>query len=622
MENYYYFVSYSNMNLISNYQKMQFGVGLKLIYIYLYLNELLKIGNNYKIIVLRTKAKMIMQIRDSKILILGGWGLVGSAICRELMKHSPAKLFISSLHKSEALDAVAQLRSEYQQVDPEMFVPKWGNIFTRHEWKDAVWSDVLNDPASRGNMVSDIFDELNDTILKSSSLYQLITEIKPDIVIDCINTATSIAYLDLYTTTQQVKRELADDLINKESIERLLTSMYIPQLIRHIQILYNGLIEAKTNLYLKIGTSGTGGMGLNIPYTHSEERPSRVLLSKSAVAGAQTLLLFLMARTPNGPIIKEIKPTAAIAWKKIAYGKVMRKGKPIPLVDLLLKDAHKLSDKFNFSDFTGIIDCGKDFESVFIDTGENGIFSKGEFEAIGSLGQMEIVTPEEIATYAVYEIAGGNTGRDVIQGLDSSTLGPTYRGGMFYNKAVDKLNQLEGENSSDSIAFEMLGPPRLSKLLYEANILKRISISIKTILEENPDELSEKALKLITENSNLRSQMLSIGLVILLPDGINILRGKDVKIPSKAGLNEIPIDRNLIEKWCYEAWVDLRANSFKRWQETFKNIIDQTNNISANDTSSRFTYTLDYWNNFNTIDEGKIVGWIFEHEDSGWRFKR
>src|SRR3546814_2041559 len=46
-------------------------------------------------------------------------------------------------------------------------------------------------------------------------------------------------------------------------------------------------------------SSGTGGMGLNIPYTHSEEKPSRVLLSKSALAGAHSLLLFLLARTPE-----------------------------------------------------------------------------------------------------------------------------------------------------------------------------------------------------------------------------------------------------------------------------------------------------------------------------------
>ena len=53
-------------------------------------------------------------------------------------------------------------------------------------------------------------------------------------------------------------------------------------------------------------------MGLNIPYTHSEEKPSRVLLSKSAVAGAHSMLLFLMARTPGAQLTKEIKPAAKI----------------------------------------------------------------------------------------------------------------------------------------------------------------------------------------------------------------------------------------------------------------------------------------------------------------------
>src|SRR4029078_8669061 len=106
----------------------------------------------------------------------------------------------------------------------------------------------------------------------------------------------------------------------------------LPRPIRHIQVLYRGMQDVGTRTYLKVGTSGTGGMGLNIPYTHSEERPSRALLSKSALAGAQSMLLFLMARTPGAPITKEIKPAAAIAWKKIGYGPIHRRGKAARLV--------------------------------------------------------------------------------------------------------------------------------------------------------------------------------------------------------------------------------------------------------------------------------------------------
>ena len=52
-------------------------------------------------------------------------------------------------------------------------------------------------------------------------------------------------------------------------------------------------------MYLKVGTTGTGGMGLNIPYTHSEDKPSRKLLAKNETAFGHTGLLFLLARTPN-----------------------------------------------------------------------------------------------------------------------------------------------------------------------------------------------------------------------------------------------------------------------------------------------------------------------------------
>jgi hypothetical protein len=381
-----------------------------------------------------------MQIQGKKILILGGWGLVGSAICHKLMEHNPSQLIILSLHKEESEDSVRMLRKEYPNAPADMFIAKWGNVFFRKQWKDKPWKDIMLKPMERQTIIADVFNELDNEILENSSLYSLLVETQPDIVIDCINTATAIAYLDIYSGAKQVQKAILEGNLDSELVEKLMSTMYIPQLIRHIQILFRGLNEAGSKMYLKIGTSGTGGMGLNIPYTHSEERPSRVLLSKSAVAGAQTLLLFLMARTPGSPIVKEIKPTAAIAWKKIEYGKVKRKGNFIPMIDLHPSKAFKTDMPFDLSNNDNIVELGKDLESVFIDTGENGIFSKGEFQSIATLGQMEIVTPEEIAQYAIYEILGGNTGRDVISALDSSTLGPTYRGGLRFNSGKKKKN--------------------------------------------------------------------------------------------------------------------------------------------------------------------------------------
>jgi len=563
-----------------------------------------------------------MQIKGSKILILGGYGLVGSAICHSLMKHDPASIIIASLKKEEAESACKNMRDEYPKKNPQMFVPKWGNLFTRIEWKDIQFADVINNKNRRLDHLKDIFMDLDDKMLKQSALNKLITDAKADLVIDCMNTATGIAYLDIYNSTIKAIKELDNKKLSQETSEIVMASAYIPQLTRHIQILSQSLIDSKTKMYFKVGTTGTGGMGFNIPYTHSEEKPSKVLMAKTAVGGAHTLLLYLLARTPNGPIVKEIKPAATIAWKRIAYDDVKRKGKNIPLVDMQIKDAHEIKGKFIFDDRKGIKETKDVYKSVFIDTGENGLFSRGEFEAITALNQMEMVTPEEIADYLVFEVMGGTTGHEVIAGLDSTTLGPTYRGGMLRNVALNTAKKLEKENNCDSIAFEMLGPPRLSKLLFEGYLIRKIAGSMKKFLKMKPLELSNSAMKLIEEDDKLRQQMLSIGLVILLPDGKKYLRGTDVKIPAQRAEKELSINPDNIERWCEEGWVDLRENSWKLWQVRIKKIQKQATSNYGDTTGSRYYYTEEHWGNLDEFDEGKIVGWVFENEDKGARWKR
>ena len=564
-----------------------------------------------------------MQITGSKILILGGFGLVGSAVTRKLMQHNPAQIIIASLRKEEAESACKQLIEEFPNVNPNMFVPKWGNLFTRSEWKDIPFSEIINGKERRVNHIKDIFMDLTDDMLKRSSLYQLVTEAKADLVVDCMNTATGIAYLDIYNSTINGLKEIDETgALTEDTSEIVMASSYIPQLTRHIQIMYKALCDAKTTMYFKIGTTGTGGMGVNIPYTHSEERPSKVLLAKTAVGGAHTLLLYLLARTPGGPIVKEIKPAATIAWKRIAYGEVKRHGRSIPLVDMTFDNAHNAEGQFVFADANGVKDTGDVFKSVFVDTGENGLFSRGEFEAISSLGQMEMVTPEEIAEYLVYEVRGGNSGHDIIQGLDSTTLEPTYRGGMLRSIALDTVKQMEKENDVDSVAFELLGPPRLSKLLYEGYLIRKIAGSMKKFMEMKPCEMSKLAYDMIQNNDKLRQQMLSIGLVILSPDGKKYIRGRDVKVPVQRAEKAYELTEENLNRWCTEGWIDLRESSWVEWQDRIKKIMNQAKSILGDATGSRYYYTEKHWGNFEEFDEGKIVGWVFEFEDNGWRFKR
>src|SRR5207247_1035975 len=93
------------------------------------------------------------------------------------------------------------------------------------------------------------------------------------------------------------------------------------------------------------------------------------------------------------------------------------------------------------------------------DTGENGFFARGEFEAVTSINQMEFVTPEEIASNVVLEIKGSNTGVDVIAAIDSAIMVPSYRAGYLRGSAIEAMRRLEHETSSHSIATGELGPP-------------------------------------------------------------------------------------------------------------------------------------------------------------------
>ncbi len=74
-------------------------------------------------------------MRDKKILILGGWGLVGTAIARVLVTEEPAEIVIHSLYRREAEDAVATLAAGCGDVATR-FAPAWGNVFLREELKD------------------------------------------------------------------------------------------------------------------------------------------------------------------------------------------------------------------------------------------------------------------------------------------------------------------------------------------------------------------------------------------------------------------------------------------------------------------------------------------------------
>ncbi len=549
-----------------------------------------------------------MNIEGKKILVLGGYGLVGTAMCRELLARHPREIQIHSLRAEESEQAREELLPEAARTELTL---SSGDIFGLDQ-------EVEPLAAIRAQV-----GPLDDARLPEYRLYRLLLESRPDVVIDCVNTATAIAYRDTFRAAGRVLDRLSGldpstpEGTDSAEVEELLSALYMPRLIRHIQVLYRGMMDAGTRVYTKVGTSGTGGMGLNIPYTHSEEKPSRMLLSKSAIAGAHSMLLFLMARTPDAPITKEIKPAAAIAWKRIAHGPISRKGTPLTLVHA---EPRALGATFSTHDPEAAAERPDEpLETVFIDTGENGIFSLEEFALLTTAEQMEFVTPEEIARYMIFEIEGGNTGHDIINALDNAVLGPTYRAGLLRHWALEYMTELEREHETRSVAFEMLGPPRNSKLLFEAHLLRLAFSTMKAVRIATPEEVRDGLDRLVREEPEEANRVVAVGIPILLDSG-EVIRGTRVIVPAEA--DDTPVEAEVLENWVYDGWVDLRLANCRRWVERFRAIHDDVEAISPTDTSSRYVRNRRFWHEDLGIQPGKIVGWILSEEERGGRFKR
>ncbi len=552
-----------------------------------------------------------MDLRDKTVLILGGAGLVGIAVARKALEGRPARIILASLRRAEAEEAVTELREE-PMAEGVSIEAAWGDLFVPSELKDRPRAEIMADPEAVTRMVDDLYGELTEEVFQRSTLGSLMMDTRAQIIVDCVNTAGALAYQDAFASASRLRARAAEGGVDSAAVDGHLATLYLPQLIRHTQIALEGMRRIETEVYVKVGTAGTGGMGLNIPFTHSEERPSRVLLAKSGIAGAQTLFLFLMARTPGGPAVKEVKPTAAISWKSIVRGPVKRGGKPIQRADAV--EALPLEDAFGPEAGRGFQITDEVLEGVYLDAGENGVFSIGEFETLTALGLMEFVTPEEIAEAVIREILSHPTGLDVVTALDAATMGPTYRAGVLRSAAIDRMEALEEEAGYRSVAYEMLGPPRLSKLLFEGSILERLYGDLASAARLDAEETARRAEELVSSDVDLRQRIVSIGLPILMADGERLLRGPQVKVPPE---EKIPLgDERLIDR----GWVDLRPQNWERWRERCEALRREITKRPGLDRGSQGDH--EYGDLGGRIRPGRLAGWTFRYEDKGERIKR
>jgi len=552
-------------------------------------------------------------------LILGGAGLVGLQVCRHIiMRLEPRRIVLASLKKSEAEEACAKLEKEFG--DRVAFVPEAGNLFVPTELSNDSRGSLLNDSQTRKKLLAALYDSFEDAYI-DNHLVQMIRKHRPEVIVDCVNTATGISYQDVFDGAAKVREWISKDGFAAQGVldlEALLLSQTGPQLIRHVRFVHRATTEYQTRLYLKVGTTGTGGMGFNIPYTHSEDKPSRKLLAKNEAAFGHTGLLFLLARTPKAPIVKEVKPAAMIGYRGVRVQTVKDKhGNNILFAP---KKMNIGSGSLKLRDDQESYTQSRSFTVPVVDTGENGVFTRGEFAAITALGQMEYITPEEIAKTIVMEIRGSNTGHDVISAMDASVLNPSYKAGLLRSAALTDLSMAEKNSDLPSVALGRLGPPELSKLLFEAYLFKYAYKSLGVVVSDNhsDDDISAK-LESILEVSGVAGVAPSIGIPILMPNGESILRGPNINVPELIGHKAVvPLgDQQKLESWVRKGWIDLRVKNIAIWRTRFEKMLQARailRDMGSASASIR-TFMGDYF------EIGEVVAWIFNNELGGYRVK-
>ena len=571
-----------------------------------------------------------MYRKFSSYLIFGGAGLVGMATCRKIARDlAPERIVVCSLTLAESQGAIAQLAEEHPEVE---WIADSGNLFVPTEFADLGRGALLGDPARRAQMLDFIFGPI-EAAYAVNHLAVLVRKHRPDAIVDCVNTATGISYQDVWESTASLRDDLsgirATGAVGDEFPQELETGLLaqaMPQIIRHVRLLHMATRDAGVSIYIKVGTTGTGGMGLNIPYTHSEDRPSKQLLAKNAVAFSHTGLLFLLARTPDAPVVKEVKPGAMIGYRGVEVRQITdRAGAPKPLFAPRLQTAAELSELATRQDPAGYEATGETLEMTVVNTGENGIFAKGEFAAITALSQMEFVTPEEIANTIVIELQGGSTGRDIISALDSTVMEPSYRAGLLRHVALKDLTFQERDHGKPSIALGDLGPPELSKLLFEAWLIQDTfgdeflaAVQGPEGDPRTPDEVAQQVAEGIAD-SLVGRQAVSVGIPVLLPDGQSFLRGPLIKVPEIKGRNKVaPLSSaDDLDRWARRGWIDLRPSNMARWQDRFRQIDAARQELARKGSAavSRETYLP------AVLKIGDVVAWIMNNEMGGYRIK-
>lgn len=535
-----------------------------------------------------------------KTILVLGVGQIGKAITRRIIEQKPEKIILHNLTKNESDNCCKYFSKYCKNIE---LISSYGNIFMPYEFNKL--TNMQEKLSCKDELLQFYYSDLGPDILKKSTLYKLVQKWHPDLIVDAINSGTVLG--NHYKPELILSKVSKSAQIDVNTSVSILLNDFVPKAINFVYSLKLAMEDFKVKKYLKISTTGLGGMGMNMPYTHGDTPKSSLsfaLMGKISAAGVLHQLLWNLSHTTNLNISLLI-PATFVGYDSTKFEPIETDVGLVKKINNPKKLRLKEGDTLEYS--KGVSEEYLKFPVVR--AGENHVYSLYELSALTAVGQMEAITKEEVANAAIEDICG-QTKKNMLNYMDSGMLSSTFAGKTMVEKIKTELLNLMQENRTTSIATGNLGVT-VAKRLYELYMIKKVCKTVDDLKKIDIKELYDSIVQNLESDKGLIIEMLSLGLPIVT-ENENVYIGDYSLFPGKD--SNLTVTRERLEKWIQVGWVDLRAENILFWKETIdyvyndaKKVLDDKNFILNRDAAA-----ID-----NDYDIGEILAYYYNLQEKG-----
>jgi len=111
-----------------------------------------------------------------------------------------------------------------------------------------------------------------------------------------------------------------------------------------------------------------------------------------------------------------------------------------------------------------------------------------------------------------------------------------------------------------SIAYGNLGP-YVTKKLHELWLLLRVGENVANIINNKRKDYSNLISEFLDNDEQIRNYILSVGIPIVKPNGVNAYIPPNLIYPTKI---KLPLKKKQIDEFSKKAWIDLRLENIKK----------------------------------------------------------